>query len=356
MERHGVLGNATFLVVFLSVLFYNFYIFGPMFHALAFAAIIAGSFYPLHNYLLRRFKLRRELSAAASCLIIFIVIVLPFTYMGIQLSKEAISLYNYLKEGISEGWWSDYFKEDGAIARIFEILELPFDPSELSKMIFENAKLASGELVSKLNTVVGNVLGFLFQFILMFLAIYAFFEKGPELKQIALKMSPLPDNEEELIIKKFNQMNYVSLICNGIGGILQGGLAGIGFWICGVPSVFLWTAVMTILAFIPLVGISIVTIPACLYLFAIKEPTSAIGLLIYSSTVALFVENWFKPKFIGKRVKVNSLMLLFYIIAGMQSFGPAGIFYGPILCIVFLTLTEIFLGNYLPAWLRDKMP
>ncbi len=356
MERHGILGNVTFLVVFLTVLFYNFYIFGPMFHALAFAAILAGSFYPLHNFILVRFKFRREYSALVTCLLIFVVIVLPFTYMGVQLSREAIGLYNYLKEGISEGWWSDYFREDGAIANLFDVLDLPFNPGEFSQMIIENAREASGELVSKLNTVVGNILGFLFQFILMFLAIYAFFQKGPELKGIALKMSPLPDSEEELIIKKFNQMNYVSLICNGIGGIMQGGLAGLGFWACGVPSVFLWTAVMTILAFIPLVGISIVSIPACLYLFAIKEPGKAITLLIYTSLVALIVENWFKPKFIGQRVKVNSLMLLFYIIAGMQSFGPAGIFYGPILCIVFLTLTEIFLGNYLPSWLKDKMP
>ena len=355
MQKQGVLGNITFLVVFLAVLLYNFYVFGPMFHALAFAAILAGSFFPLHNFLKDRTKLNNDLAALVSCLLIFILIVLPLIYMGVQLFREALSLYDYLKEGIAEGWWSDYFRKDGAIARLFDVLDLPFNPGEFSSMIVERARLASGEIVSQFNTILGNILGFLFKFILMFLGIFAFFQNGPELKRIFLKMSPLPDSEEELIIRKFNQMNYVSLICNGIGGIIQGALAGIGFWVAGVPSIFLWSAMMMILAFIPLVGISIITIPASLYLFAIGAPVKATILLIYTSLVALLVENWFKPKFIGHRVKINSLLLLFYIIAGMQTFGPAGIFYGPILCIVFLTLSDIFLGNYLPAWVKDRM-
>jgi len=50
----------------------------------------------------------------------------------------------------------------------------------------------------------------------------------------------------------------------------------------------------------------------------------------------------------GKRIKVNSLLVLFYIIAGMGTFGMAGIFYGPLLCIIFLTMVDIFQEYYLP--------
>lgn len=356
MERQGLLGNATFLVVFLIVFGLNLYIFGPMFHALAFAAILAGSFYPLHTYLAQNSNWRPEYTALLSCVIILVVLVLPLVYMGFHLFREAISLYDYLREGIAEGWWNSYFKSEGLIGRLFTALGLPIDTAELSELLLEKARLASGELVSTLNSLVGDILNFLFQFILMFMAIFAFFLKGPQLKAIFLKMSPLPDSEEELILRKFNQMNYVTLICNGLGGVLQGALAGIGFWAMGIQSVFLWTAVMMVLAFIPLVGISFVTIPASLYLYASGSPTKAIILLTYSTVVALVVENWFKPYFIGMRVKINSLLLLFYIVAGMQTFGAAGIFYGPILCIIFLTLSDIFLKNYLPLWLRGKMP
>jgi predicted PurR-regulated permease PerM len=145
-------------------------------------------------------------------------------------------------------------------------------------------------------------------------------------------------------------MNFVTLICNGIGGIIQGLLAGLGLWLVGFESIFLWSTVMVILAFIPLLGISIITIPATIYLYATGKHTAATLFFIYTSVVALIVENWFKPKFMGKRIKVNSLLLLFYIIAGMGTFGMAVIFYGPLVCIIFLTMVEIFQDYYLPKF------
>ncbi len=103
---------------------------------------------------------------------------------------------------------------------------------------------------------------------------------------------------------------------------------------------------MTLLAFIPLVGISIVYIPACLYFFLKGETLIATSLFVYCTLVALAVEKGFKPKFIGKRVGINSLVVLIYIIGGMSVFGIAGIFYGPLICTIFLTAVEIYHDEY----------
>jgi predicted PurR-regulated permease PerM len=65
--------------------------------------------------------------------------------------------------------------------------------------------------------------------------------------------------------------------------------------------------------------------------------------------VALIIENWFKPWFIGQRIKINSLFVLFCIIGGISYFGIPGIFYGPIIGIVFLTLVDLYHAHYLKA-------
>ncbi|MCR9206400.1 MAG: AI-2E family transporter, partial [Halobacteriovoraceae bacterium] len=153
---------------------------------------------------------------------------------------------------------------------------------------------------------------------------------------------------EQMILEKFSQMNDVTLVCNGIGGVIQGLLAGAGMWLAGFESIFLWSVIMVILAFIPLLGISIITIPASIYLYFKGEPLAALLFFLYTGVIALLVENLFKPKFMGQKIKVNSLLILFYIIAGMGTFGMAGIFYGPIICIIFLTMVEIFQVYYLP--------
>ena len=145
-------------------------------------------------------------------------------------------------------------------------------------------------------------------------------------------------------------MNYVTMIGNGLGGFIQGGLAGLVMWGLGIPSVFLWTTVMVVLAFIPLVGISFVTFPTSIYLMISGEVGSGSFLLIFSILISFVVENWFKPKFIGKRVQVNGLLVFFYILAGMSTFGMAGIFYGPLFCIIFVTLAELFSDKYMSKY------
>lgn len=186
----------------------------------------------------------------------------------------------------------------------------------------------------------------IFNFVIMMIVVFGLFVDGPKLKKFVFELSPLPNEQEQLIVEKFNQMNYVTLVCNGIGGILQGGLAAIGFYFAGIPSLFLWFTMMVLLAFIPLVGISFITVPTCIYLFLAGEQTTAIILLIYTASVSIIVENWFKPMFIGQRLKVNSILVLMYIIGGMAVFGMAGIFYGPLICIMFLTIVELYHNYY----------
>jgi len=229
-----------------------------------------------------------------------------------------------------------------------DLLNIEINLSDLYERFLTKAQGYSGKVIGTVNSWVSDTLSFIFNFLIMLLASYSIFVDGDKLKEFVFKLSPLPYEQEQMILTKFSQMNYVTLVCNGIGGVIQGILAGIGLWMCGFNAIFLWSTIMVILAFIPLVGISIITIPASLYLIATGKVTSGVLFFCYTGTMALFVENWFKPKFMGKRIKVNSLLLLFYIIAGMGTFGMAGIFYGPLVCIIFLTMVQLFQEYYLP--------
>jgi predicted PurR-regulated permease PerM len=152
--------------------------------------------------------------------------------------------------------------------------------------------------------------------------------------------------ENEDLINKFNQMNYVTLICNSIAGVIQGVLAGIVFWIAGVPAVILWALVMTLLAFMPIIGISIITIPTSVYFIITGQVLTGVSIFVSCSLISLLTENFFKPRFIGSRVQLNPIYVLLCIIGGMSTFGMGGIFYGPIIGIIFLTFASIYKKRY----------
>lgn len=352
MENHSKINTTTFLVFFIIVILLNGYLFLPLLNAFIFAGILAGTFFPFLKWSQKRFNLKKNIAALLTTLLIVITIILPLIYVIFQISKEAVSLYGMIKEGLSAEQVHNFLFGTGYGATLLR-KALDFIGSDLSNQdvydfILQKAQSYSGIVLSHINSLIGNTLNFLFQFLMMILAIYSFFLKGDKMKNYIFKLSPLPDDQEQLVLDKFNQMNYVTMVGNGIGGIIQGVLAGIGFWVAGISSVFLWSSIMVILAFIPLVGISIIFIPACVYLFLAGEVTTSVILFIYCAVISLVVENWFKPKFIGDKLKADGLMMLFYIVAGMGVFGMLGIFYGPLLFIIFLTLSEIFTKHYMP--------
>lgn len=356
MEKSEKVNLRIFVILFLLIILQNIFLFKGMFHSLTFAAILAGIFFPLHIKISEKTKLRPELNALITTLLVTFVILIPLVFILFQVSKEGVNLFTNVKSSLSVAQVKNFLVGDGAFAesvrKIAETFDISVDLNGIYEGLISKVQSFAGKFFGTLNQIVSDIFNFIFQLLIMLVAIFSLFLDGHKLKQFFFHLSPLPDEQEQMILEKFSQMNYVTLVCNGIGGIIQGVLAGVGLWMAGISSVFLWTTAMVILAFIPLVGISIVTIPACIYLFAIGAKTSAIILFIYTTAISLIVENLFKPRFMGTRVKVNSMLLLFYIVAGMQTFGMAGIFYGPLLCTIFLAMVELFNEYYLPRLYR----
>ena len=318
---------------------------------LIFAAILSGIFYPTFNHLESLPKFSRKGAAIVTCLLIMTLVLLPLTFMIISLSKEAIDLYQIIVNALEEKQVHDFFFGEGPVAsfltKVNDIFGINIDLFTIKEKLLESAKGASGILLKSFNKILGNVFHFLLNIALMMLIIFSFFYDGSKLKEFIFHLSPMSDDHEQRIMDKFNQMNFVTIVCNIIGGIIQGGLSGIIIYFAGIHSAFLWTVIMMILAFIPIVGVSLVTLPCSLYLFLKGHHLLAIWVFTSTSTISLIVEKWFKPKFIGKRIQINSTIILLTIVGGMNVFGIAGIFYGPLIAIIFLTVLEIYKENYM---------
>jgi len=352
MVKENKFETYYFLLIFLVIIGLNLFLMAPLFDAIIFAAILAGTFYPLFNFLHIKKKFTRQMASSITTAVIILFIVVPLIYLMLQISKEAISLYAIIKGAVSQNSVHDFIFGDGpfaiAIQKALSSFDIEVTKEQLATKFLDKVKNYSGVVLQTINGMIGDTFSMIFQFFIMIIATFGFFLKGEDLKKTFFKVSPLPTSEEQTILDKFNHMNYVTMVGNGVGGLIQGSIAGLGFWMAGLSSVFLWTTVMIILAFIPLVGISIVTIPASIYLFIIGKKVTAIGLFAVTTAASLIVENWFKPKFIGQKVEVDGTLVFIYIIAGMSIFGMAGIFYGPLMCIILITTIDIYKKNYLP--------
>jgi predicted PurR-regulated permease PerM len=265
-----------FLLIFAVVIGFNIYLLSPLFHTLIFSTIITSVFFPLFHFLIQKKGLHKKAAALICTACIMLTVFLPSTYMMTQLSRESITIYNNIRSDLNQEKIKSYFVGDGVVAITLEQALETFN-SDMSKedfysMIIEKARGYLGYFVQLFKSLVANTFNLIFQFFMMLVISYALFLSGDKLKEYFFTLSPLPTEQEQKILDNYNQMNFVTLIGNGVGGLIQGLLAGIAFWMVGIPSVFLWTTFMIILAFVPLLGMSIIFIPASIYLFIIGKP------------------------------------------------------------------------------------
>ena len=344
------------LIAFFMGYLVLFYLIGlmlwPFITSIIFAGIIAGSFMPVMKYLAEKTN-HPKWSAILVCLLIVLALFIPSIFIIIQLSEEALQLFQSIRAYLSEEQLEKFLlntdRFPGFVKELFSLANLEMNVASVKGLLLEASKNASSTVFNLVNSWISNIFFFFFQFLIMLVVMYTLFVDGARIKEFFLALSPLPDDEEELVIEKFNQINYVTLVGNGIGGIIQGILAGIGFWMAGLQSIALWTTTMVVLAFIPLVGISIIYIPACIYLLIIGKTISSIILFVYCTFVAQVVENWFKPKFVGNRAKISSTLIFLSIFGGLSVFGVPGIFYGPLIISIFLTFVELYHKRYTKA-------
>jgi predicted PurR-regulated permease PerM len=124
--------------------------------------------------------------------------------------------------------------------------------------------------------------------------------------------------------------------------VIQGSLAGLAFWVLGIPSPLLWTLVMIILSTIPIAGSFLVWIPAAIYLLATGHWVKALLLAAWCGGVVGSVDNFLRPKLVGGRAGLHELFIFFAVLGGLQVFGILGIILGPLTLAVTLALFEAF--------------
>jgi predicted PurR-regulated permease PerM len=108
----------------------------------------------------------------------------------------------------------------------------------------------------------------------------------------------------------------------------------------------LWGVIMGLLAFLPIVGIGVVFLPATVILFLMGRYGAAVFFIVFYIVITLLIEYLFKPRIVGKRVQMHTMLVFLSIIGGLKLFGILGIIYGPLVVTAFLTLADIYQHHY----------
>jgi len=348
MEKAAM--SKFFYIILLIFVVLFFWLCWTYISAIMLALLIASALYPLYSRAKVIFKLKESTASLIMTIFLFLVLVIPVGSFVGTLSREAFEFYSRTRDSVSLQRIQQVFQGDSIwakrIRRAGELANIQITPESIKQLSASIGKNVGLFLSKQLSSFPSNLLSFLINFFLMMLIIYYIFRDGVRLKSYILQILPFPQKQQELIIDKFREVGKAVIFGNALSSIIEGVLGGLGFLIFGLGSPFLWGTVIGFMGFLPMIGPSAVFIPATVILLAQEKIGLAIGFLIYNVIYTSIVEYIIKPRYIGKGMQMNPILVFIGILGGLKLFGVLGVIYGPLIITILLTLLEIYRFEY----------
>ncbi len=300
-------------------------------------------FYPLYKRLLVLFGGKRPLASITACLILFLCLVIPSYIVMHMVVIEMMRFYHTAEPMLREA------VEQGSDSRLFVAVR-GFPPLRWLEATDINLVTLFGDtmknllaLTSKLiNKTSAGFFGLFTTVIIMLFTMFYFFMDGEALVRRIKFLSPLRDDYEDLIISRFLLISRATVLGTVIIGITQGTLGALTLLAFGIKSWLLWGVVMVFLSLIPMVGAWMVLIPAGLFQLATGSIWQGIGILVVSMVVISNIDNFIRPRLVGKEAKLHDLIIFFSSLGGIAAFGVMGFIVGPVIAALFISVLDIY--------------
>ena len=325
-----------FMILTAGVSVLAFFIFKPYIGPIFLAAIIAIASHPFYKKLLRIFGGKSSLVSFLAVLAIFVIVLVPAVFIGMALFKEATILYNNMT------FWQTGGEDFLSVATSFIEGKIKNFSPDFSVDLAGYLSGLANWIVGHIDTFFSGFFKVLIGLLLMIISLFYFLKDGERIVKKLVAFSPLADSYDEQIIRRvglaINSIVRGSLII----ALAKGFLTALGFAIFGIPSPILWGVVAALASFIPVVGSSIVIIPAILYLFIASSYAGAIGFAVWGVALIGLSDNLLSPILMKKGMHIHPFIILLSILGGLGFFGPIGFIAGPVVLSLLFALFDIY--------------
>lgn len=321
----------------------------PFLTALIWAAVLAILVSPIESFLLRLCKGKKNISALITTVLVMAAMAGPGWFLLNNVTKQSISAYESLQGAVGAGGLaalSHRLKED-EFGTVLQSLGLDEETAlKVDDAVREFGGRALKSVATMLTEAAGiaaqNIVTFGFKIFVIMISLYYFLREGGAWLRWTRQTVPLAPEVWDLVMSRFS--STVTAVLHGLFlvALAQGIVVGLGFKFFHVPFPILFGFVGFFFALLPMLGTLIVWIPAVLWLYAQGDSANALYLLIYCGILISILDYAVKPMVIGEKAKLPTLFLLLSTLGGIHSYGPLGLFLGPVLLAIGIAVAGVY--------------
>ena len=321
----GLLGFVGYLV---------WQIISPFFTALALAAIIVTICFPLYERIkVKVYRQNESLAALLTTMLVLVIVILPVTFLSSALISEGFAIIDLVRTEQQLGLENTLRSVESVIGNYVPGFEL-----DIKNYVEQSATWVS----SRLGAIFAGTASTIFLFFIAMIGSFYFFKDGRYFTRELVRISPLPDDEDEVILKRLALAVRSVATGSVLVALIQGTLTAIGLFIFGFERAILWGTVAAMGALIPSVGTSIVFIPAVIYLVVTGQILIAVGVAAWGMLAVGLIDNLLGPYLMSRGSKQHPFVILLSVLGGIALFGPIGFIVGPVIISLFKVLLELY--------------
>lgn len=296
---------------------------------------------------------RRNLAAASTVLLVIISILGPVALLIRHLIRELIYIIELLRtypfsEKLFDLGLSFPFLTDSYTSEPFFWIHLApayrtelgqytqlLDADRLGAWLSNAYAFVSGGISLTATMTVNILLGLIILFFL--------FRDGSVFYQFLEDALPFPRTITRKFTDRMRRILRAVLLGNVFVSFIQGTAVGIGLSICGIPNSIVYGFIAALFSMIPIIGTSVVWLPAALYLIIAQQAYgTGIFLILWGIFFYFALENILKPILLDRKLGLHPLLLFLAILGGITEFGVTGIILGPLFVTLFMTIWTIY--------------
>ncbi|MBY0523888.1 MAG: AI-2E family transporter [Gemmataceae bacterium] len=311
----------------------------PFLDVLLWSVVVVIVFWPLQRHLVLRTG-RPMLSAALSCLIVLATVLVPLGFIVLAVVNEVAGLTDNLPNDLN----TLLDRVEPTLDQLRPYVDpyvINLDGMRSPEAFREHLQALVQTLSRQTLGLVGNMLGAMLKVVFILFTVFYLFQDGPRILDHLGQRLPLRPVQSTAIFRRTREVIDASVRGVLVIAVIQGVLAGLAFWVLGLPSPLLWTLVMTVLSTIPMAGSFLVWVPASLVLAIMGHWPEAIALAVWCVLVIGGIDNFLRPKLVGGKARLHELFIFFSVLGGLQVFGILGMVLGPVVLAITLALLEV---------------
>jgi len=174
------------------------------------------------------------------------------------------------------------------------------------------------------------------------LAFYFFLVDGDKFMKYVKRIVPMKEEYKHALFLRFRDVSKAVFVDSLLVAIVQGSLIGLAFWFVGFDNFILWGTIGAFFSLIPIIGSTVIWVPAVLILLIKGMYVKAVVLALYCMIIVGLSDNVLRVLLLNKKTHIHPFLVLLAVLGGLEIFGFVGIFIGPIIISLLITVVQLY--------------